>query len=450
MRPLISHKSGPLKGRVRVPGDKSISHRALMLGASAVGQTRIFGLLEAEDVLRTYAALDAMGVDIDVEVLSTGERIWRVHGVGVGGLAEPATVLDLGNSGTAARLIAGLVAAQPLTAVITGDASLNARPMSRVIEPLTRMGARFEARSGGRLPLAILGTDQTIPIVHEMPVASAQVKSAVLLAGLNTFGTTTVIERDASRDHTEHLLRHFGAEVTVENLSDGRTAVSVAGQPELTARSVRVPGDVSSAAFLIVAALTRPGSTLTLESVGVNPLRSGLLETLEEMGARLTFEDRRIEAGEPVADLIVEHSRLRGVDVPPERAPRMIDEYPILAVAAACADGPTRMRGIGELRVKESDRLAAMARGLAACSVAVEAGADSLTVLGRGYAPSGGAVVTTGLDHRIAMSFLVLGMVTEAAVAIDDAGPIDTSFPGFVDLLNRCGARIAERGAARP
>lgn len=420
-----------------MPGDKSISHRALMFGALAVGETVIEGLLEGEDVLRTAAAMRALGARAE----RGADGVWRVRGRGVGGLAEPDDVLDMGNAGTGARLLMGLLASHRVTAILTGDASLRRRPMGRVAAPLRLMGAEFVARGGDRLPLAVLGTAEPMPITYRLPVPSAQVKSAVLLAGLNTPGETTVIEPEPTRDHTELMLRHYGATVRVEQLPEGR-AVTVEGQPEITGRAVRVPADPSSAAFPIVAALIRPGSRVVLPGVGLNPHRIGLIDTLREMGADIAVANARIEAGEPVADLTVEAGELAGVDVPPERAPSMIDEYPVLAIAAACAKGRTTMRGLAELRVKESDRLAAVADGLAACGVEVEAGEDSLTVHGTGKRPRGGATVASGLDHRIAMSFLVLGMAAEAPVGVDDAGPIETSFPGFAPLMNRLGARI--------
>ncbi|MBI1209720.1 MAG: 3-phosphoshikimate 1-carboxyvinyltransferase [Azospirillum sp.] len=442
LKPLRSAASGPLSGRVRVPGDKSISHRALMLGAVAIGTTEIEGLLEGEDVLHTAAAMRALGAGLE----RGGNGVWRVQGVGVGGLLEPAQVLDMGNSGTAARLLIGLVAGHPITTFFTGDASLNRRPMARVITPLERVGASFVGRSGGRLPLAVIGAERAVPIVYRLPVASAQVKSAILFAGLNAAGTTTVIEPEPTRDHSELMLRHFGARVTVERQADGALAVSLDGQPELTARPVAVPADPSSAAFPAVAAAIRPGSEITLTGVGLNPRRTGLYQTLVEMGADITFENRREQAGEPVADLRVRASELRGVEVPPERAPSMIDEYPVLAVAAACAHGTTVMRGLAELRVKESDRLAMIADGLAACGVAVEAGPDSLVVYGTGAPPPGGATVATAMDHRIAMSFLVLGLASSAPVTIDDGRFIDTSFPGFVGLINGLGGGIEAVG----
>ncbi len=420
-----------------MPGDKSISHRALMFGALAVGETVIEGLLEGEDVLRTAAAMRALGARAE----RGADGVWCVRGRGVGGLAEPDDVLDMGNAGTGARLLMGLLASHRVTAILTGDASLRRRPMGRVVAPLRLMGAEFVARGGDRLPLAVLGTAEPMPITYRLPVPSAQVKSAVLLAGLNTPGETTVIEPEPTRDHTELMLRHYGATVRVEQLPEGR-AVTVEGQPEITGRAVRVPADPSSAAFPIVAALIRPGSRVVLPGVGLNPHRIGLIDTLREMGADIAVANARTEAGEPVADLTVEAGELAGVDVPPERAPSMIDEYPVLAIAAACAKGRTTMRGLAELRVKESDRLAAVADGLAACGVEVEAGEDSLIVHGTGKRPRGGATVPSGLDHRIAMSFLVLGMAAEAPVGVDDAGPIETSFPGFAPLMNRLGARI--------
>lgn len=441
-RPLRSRAAGAMTGTVEVPGDKSISHRSLMLGALAVGRTEIRGLLEGEDVLRTAAAMRLLGAEVE----GAGDGSWRVHGVGVGGLCEPAQVLDMGNSGTAARLMMGLIASHPMTAVFTGDASLNRRPMARVTEPLARFGAQFVGRSGGRLPLAVIGTESPVPVTYRLPVASAQVKSAILLAGLNTPGITTVIESEPTRDHTELMLRHFGAEVSVETLPDGARSIAVTGQPELVARDIRVPGDPSSAAFPVVAALLRPGSDITIRGVGTNPNRTGLYRTLVEMGADITFENPRVEGGEPVADLRVRHGTLTGIEVPPDRAPSMIDEYPILAVAAACAQGTTRMTGLAELRVKESDRLSAMAAGLTACGVKVEAGPDSLTVHGTGRPPAGGVRIETLLDHRIAMSFLVLGTASGDPVDVDDGTFIDTSFPGFVALMNGLGARIGDAG----
>lgn len=439
MNPMMSIAAGPLTGPVNIPGDKSISHRALILGASAVGETRIRNLLEAEDVLATAEAMRRLGA-----IVEPGGHGWSVFGRGVGGLAEPEAVLDMGNSGTGARLVMGLVASHPFITFFAGDASLSARPMRRVIDPLSQVGASFWSRSEDRLPLAIRGTEAPLPIVYTLPVASAQVKSAVLLAGLNAPGQTTVIEPKPTRDHTERMLAHFGAEVRIEDLADGGRRITLTGQPEITGRDVVVPGDISSAAFPLVAALLTPGSRVTINGIGINPLRAGLLETLAEMGARLETVNHRTESGEPVADLNVEASPLTGVSVPPHRVPAMIDEFPILAVAAACAAGATRMHGLGELRVKESDRLAAIADGLAACGVAIEAGPDWLVIHGAGGPPPGGGLVSVNMDHRIAMAFLVLGMVGQNPVRVDDGTSIATSFPEFVPLMNGLGARIFE------
>jgi 3-phosphoshikimate 1-carboxyvinyltransferase len=421
-----------------------MSHRALMLGALALGETTVQGLLEGEDVLATAAALRQLGAGIDHErdagPLSGG--LWRIRGFGVGGAREPSDVLELGNSGTSARLLAGILASHPFTSFMTGDASLRRRPMRRVIEPLSRMGARFEGRDGGRLPLAVIGTDEMVPIEYRLPVASAQVKSAILLAGLNTAGETTVIEPEATRDHTERMLRHFGAEVRVTAAGNDGRRITVVGWPELKGRDIVVPGDPSSAAFAVVAAAIRPGSDVTVENVGVNPLRAGLYQTLRDMGADIVFENQREVGGEPVADLHVRGGALKGVDVPSERAPSMIDEYPILAVAAACARGTTRMLGLGELRAKESDRLASVSAGLLGNGVKHEMGAADLVVHGTGAPPAGGGLVQTHLDHRIAMSFLVLGLAAREPVSVDDGSPIDTSFPGFAALMNGLGAQI--------
>ena len=449
MRPLTAQPSEALNGSAQIPGDKSISHRALMIAALAVGETEIRGLLEGEDVLRTAEAMTALGA----EIVRDEDGAWRVWGRGLGGLTAPEGVLDLGNSGTGARLLMGVLAGHPVTATLTGDASLRARPMGRVIAPLGEMGARFAARDGGRLPLTMTGAARPSPLRYRLPVASAQVKSAILLAGLNAPGRTTVIEPAPTRDHSELMLRHFGAEVLVEETEEGR-AIAVTGQPELAGRPVAVPADPSSAAFAAVAALILPGSELRLPGVGINPHRAGLYQTLQEMGAALSFENRREPAGEPVADLVARAGPLEGVEVPATRAPSMIDDYPVLAVAAACARGRTVMRGLGELRVKESDRLAAVARGLAACGVEVEEAADSLVVHGQGgqgggqgnRRPPGGATIETGLDHRIAMSFLVLGLAAERPVTIDDGATIETSFPGFAKLMTGLGAKI-EAGA---
>jgi len=434
---LRAAPSEPLRGDVPVPGDKSISHRALMLGGLAIGTTEIRGLLLGADVRATAAAMESLGVAIEREA-----TVWRVHGQGVGGLVEPPDVLDLGNSGTSARLLLGVLTGLPGTAILTGDESLRRRPMNRVTRPLTEMGARFMGRTGERLPLAIAGRAEPMPLDYALPVASAQVKSAVLLAGLAAPGVTRVLEPQDTRDHTERMLRAFGAEVTVTR-EDGGRRTRLVGQPELTGRAITVPADPSSAAFPLVAALLVPGSSLRLPGIGINPHRTGLLTTLREMGAALRLEDERDSGGEPVADLVAEAGPLRGVEVPAERAPSMIDEYPVLAMAAACAEGRTVMHGVGELRVKESDRLAAVAEGLAACGVAVESGPDWLAVAGCGGPPPGGARIATRLDHRIAMSFLVLGLAARDAVSVDDAGPIGTSFPGFVETLRAVGADLA-------
>ncbi|MBB5694319.1 3-phosphoshikimate 1-carboxyvinyltransferase [Roseomonas pecuniae] len=420
-----------LKGRIGVPGDKSVSHRALMFGALAVGTTEITGLLEGEDVLRTAAAMRALGAEVE----RLGEGHWRVAGRGVGGLVEPADVLDMGNSGTAARLICGLLAGHPLFAVLTGDASLRRRPMRRVTEPLLATGARFTGRAGGRLPLAVEGAAEPMPLDYEVPVPSAQVKSALLLAGLCARGTTRVTEREATRDHTENMLRHFGATVRVA-AEGNRRVIELEGQPELRAAPVAVPADPSSAAFPLVAALLVPGSEVTVAGVGLNPLRTGLFDTLREMGGGLSVTNARVEGGEPVGDLTASFSALRGVDVPASRAPSMIDEYPVLAVAAAFARGTSRFRGLAELRVKESDRLAATVALLAANGVRAEVEGDDLIIARDGAPAPGGGTVETHMDHRIAMSALVMGLASTRPVAVDDTGFIDTSFPGFTGLMN--------------
>jgi 3-phosphoshikimate 1-carboxyvinyltransferase len=446
VEPAKAEPGAPLRGETGVPGDKSISHRALMFGGLAVGETRVRGLLEGEDVLRTAAAMRQMGA----EIVKEPDGTWRARGRGVGALVEPADVLDLGNAGTGARLLMGLVAAHPIFAVFTGDASLRRRPMGRVTTPLARMGARFEHRGQAEgkvlLPLAVIGARDPMPIEYALPVASAQVKSAVLLAGLNAPGKTTTIEKERTRDHTERMLRHFGAEVVVET-KDGLTRATVTGRPELTGREVIVPGDPSSAAFPLVAGLIVPGSEVTVRGVGLNPLRTGLFQTLREMGATLDLSDKRDQAGEEVGDLCARFSNLKGVEVPAARAPSMIDEYPILAVAASCATGRTVMRGLHELRVKESDRLSAIARGLAACGVSATIDGDDLIVEGSGGPPPGqkpgDAPIAANLDHRIAMSFLVMGLASRNAVAIDDAATIATSFPDFLPLVRRLGGRVS-------
>jgi len=430
--PLLARRPGAgLTGSHAVPGDKSISHRALMFGALAIGTTEISGLLEGEDVMRTAAAMRALGATVE----QGAPGAWRVAGRGLGGLVEPADVLDMGNSGTAARLLCGLLAGHPLFAVMTGDASLRRRPMRRVTEPLSLVGATFWTREGGRLPLAVRGATDPLPLDYRLPVASAQVKSACLLAGLCARGTTRVIEPAPTRDHTENMLRHFGARIEVADTPQGRV-IELSGQPELAAAPIKVPGDPSSAAFLMVAALLVPGSRLTLRNIGLNPLRTGLFLTLTEMGARLTIVDRRLEGGEEVGDILVEAGPLRAVEVPPERAPSMIDEYPILAVAAAAAEGQTRMRGLAELRVKESDRLAATAAMLTANGIAATIDGDDLLVEGQSGGIPGGGRVVTHMDHRLAMSALIMGLAARQPVSVDDAAFIETSFPGFAALVN--------------
>ena len=437
--PMKTAASGPLSGLAEVPGDKSISHRALILGAMAVGETRITGLLEGEDVLDTARAMRALGA----EVTRDDDGTWHVHGVGVGGFAEPDQVIDCGNSGTGVRLIMGAMATCPITATFTGDASLTKRPMARVTDPLALFGTRAVGRAGGRLPMTIQGAADPVPVRYTVPVPSAQVKSAVLLAGLNAPGQTQVIEKEATRDHTERMLAGFGAKVTTEQTDEGRV-ITLTGQPELKPQVIAVPRDPSSAAFPVCAALIVPGSDVLVPGIGLNPTRAGLFTTLREMGAELTYENEREEGGEPVADLRARYSPdMTGISVPPERAASMIDEYPVLSVVAACASGKTLMTGVRELRVKESDRINAMAVGLRACGVSVEEGEDwwEVTGLGAGNVP-GGATCASHLDHRIAMSFLVLGMAAQNPVAVDDGGPIATSFPVFEPLMATLGAQI--------
>lgn len=437
--PLTARRSGALKGRVRVPGDKSISHRALIVGALTVGETRISGLLEGEDVLNTGKAMAALGAT--VERLGAGE--WRVHGVGVGGFREPSGVLDFGNSATGCRLAMGAVAGCPIAATFDGDASLRKRPMRRILDPMALIGARVVSEvDGGRLPVTLQGARDPVPILYRTPVPSAQVKSAVLLAGLAAPGATTVIESEASRDHTERLLVHFGAEVKVEPDGEHGRRITLTGEPELEPAPVVVPADPSSAAFPMVAALIVPGSDVMLTDVMTNPLRTGLILTLREMGAAIEAVNVRCDAGEELADFHVRASALKGVDVPAARAPSMIDEYPVLAVAAACADGTTRMRGLKELRVKESDRLAAVAEGLRANGVAVDIDGDDLIVQGKGR-PGGGGQVAARMDHRIAMSFLVMGLATDKPVGVDDTSFIATSFPSFVSMMRALGGEYS-------
>ncbi|GAA6201920.1 3-phosphoshikimate 1-carboxyvinyltransferase [Aquicoccus sp. SU-CL01552] len=442
--PMKTAASGPLSGVAEVPGDKSISHRALILGAMAVGETRITGLLEGEDVLDTAKAMRAFGA----EVTRDDDGTWHVHGVGVGGFAEPTQVIDCGNSGTGVRLIMGAMATCPITATFTGDASLTKRPMARVTDPLALFGTRAVGRAGGRLPMTIQGATDPVPVRYTVPVPSAQVKSAVLLAGLNAPGQTVVIEKEATRDHTERMLAGFGAEVTSEQTDESRV-ITLTGQPELKPQVIAVPRDPSSAAFPVCAALIVPGSDVLVPGIGLNPTRAGLFTTLREMGADLTYENEREEGGEPVADLRARYSPdMKGIHVPPERAASMIDEYPVLSVVAACASGKTLMTGVRELRVKESDRIEAMATGLRACGVSVEEGEDwwEVTGLGAGNVP-GGATCASHLDHRIAMSFLVLGMAAQQPVAVDDGGPIATSFPVFEPLMAALGARVERTGS---
>jgi 3-phosphoshikimate 1-carboxyvinyltransferase len=427
----------PLSGTVTVPGDKSISHRALMLSALAVGESRVEGLLEGEDVLATAGALRAMGADI----VRDDAGVWHIHGVGVGGLLQPETALEMGNSGTSTRLLMGLLASHDLTATFTGDASLSRRPMGRVIAPLGLMGAQFTATPGGRLPLTMRGLCPAIPIEYRLPVASAQVKSAVLLAGLNAPGITRVIEPVPTRDHSERMLKGFGAQLDVEIEADGTRIISLTGEAELMPRNIIVPGDPSSAAFPMVAALLVPGSQVTIANVGINPTRAGLIDLLREMGGAVELTDMREVGGEPVADIVVTASVLRGVEPDPARAPSMIDEYPVAFIAAALAEGRSTFRGLEELRVKESDRLAAMATGLRLIGARVEELADGLIIDGTGGEPlQGGGPVATLLDHRIAMSFAVAGLVSRDGVTIDDMRPVATSFPGFTALLRTLGA----------
>lgn len=438
-QPMKSRKSGPLKGVAAVPGDKSISHRSLIFGAMAVGETKISGLLEGQDVLDTASAMRAFGAT----VTRHGEGAWTVNGVGVGGFREPADVIDCGNSGTGVRLIMGTMATTPITATFTGDASLRKRPMGRVTDPLSLFGTRAYGRHGGRLPMTIVGAANPVPVRYALPVASAQVKSAVLLAGLNAPGETVVIEKEPTRDHSERMLVGFGAKLVVDRTSDGHV-ITLTGQPELRPQTVAVPRDPSSAAFPVCAALIVEGSDILVPGVSQNLTRNGLYLTLVEMGAEIEFQNPREEGGEPVADLRVRFSgNMKGIEVPPERAPSMIDEYPVLSVVAAFATGKTVMRGVKELRVKESDRIDAMARGLEACGVRIEEDEDTLIVhgMGPGGVP-GAATCATQIDHRIAMSFLVCGLASKAPVGVDDGSPIQTSFPIFESLMQGLGAEI--------
>ena len=435
MRPRRFAATGPLKGRIRVPGDKSISHRSLMLSALAVGESRVTGLLEGEDVLATAAAMRAMGAQIE----RTEAAEWVIHGVGVGSLLQPQAALDMGNSGTSTRLLMGLVASHPITACFVGDASLSKRPMKRVTDPLSLMGAAFTTSPGERLPLMLTGASPAVPIEYRLPVASAQVKSAVLLAGLNTPGITTVIEPIPTRDHSERMLKGFGAELTVETCSSGTRTIRIRGEAELKPQRIEVPGDPSSAAFFIVAALIVPGSELVIENVGLNATRAGLIDVLRQMGGDITEQNSREVGGEPVADLLVRHSPLKGIDVDPVVVPSMVDEFPVFFVAAALAEGRTVTTGLEELRVKESDRIAVMAAALTAAGARVQETEDGLIIEGTGgeSLPGGNAQpVATHLDHRIAMSMAVAGLASKAGVEVDDTRPIATSFPAFEALLD--------------
>ncbi len=437
--PMTSHKCTGLSGVVEVPGDKSISHRSLIFGAMALGKTEISGLLEGQDVLDTAKAMEAFGAS----VTNHGDGNWTVHGVGVGGFSEPDGVIDCGNSGTGVRLIMGAMATHDMTATFTGDASLNKRPMARVTDPIALFGAEAYGRKGGRLPMTIVGAKHPVPVRYTVPMPSAQVKSAVMLAGLNAPGETVIIEKEATRDHTERMLVGFGAEVDVEITAEGRV-ITLRGYPELKPQTISVPRDPSSAAFPVCAALITEGSDILVPNIGLNPTRAGLYTTLREMGADLVFENERLEGGEPVADLRAKFSpNMKGIEVPPERAASMIDEYPILSVVASFAEGETIMRGVKELRVKESDRIDAMAKGLRANGMDIDEGEDWWIIHGKGMGNvPGGGLAETFLDHRIAMSFLTLGMGSEKPVHIDDGGPIVTSFPNFEPLMSALGAKL--------
>ncbi len=437
-KPAISRQSANLAGVVSIPGDKSISHRSFMFGGLASGETRITGLLEGEDVINTGKAMSAMGA----KIRKLGD-VWIIHGTGNGCLLEPQAPLDFGNAGTGARLTMGLVGVYDMKTTFIGDASLQSRPMKRVLDPLRLMGVQVEATEGDRMPLTLHGPRIAAPISYRVPMASAQVKSAVLLAGLNTPGITTVIEPVMTRDHTEKMLKGFGASLDVETDAEGVRHIRIEGQGKLTGQNIDVPGDPSSTAFPLVAALIAPGSDITIKNVLMNPTRTGLILTLQEMGGRIDILDPRLAGGEDVADLRVRGSELKGVNVPAERAPSMIDEYPVLAVAASFAEGETVMNGLEELRVKESDRLAAVARGLEANGVDCTEGKETLSVRGRpGGKGVGGGTVKTHLDHRIAMAFLVMGLAAEKPVTIDDASMIATSFPEFMGLMTGLGAQI--------
>ena len=438
MTSIIANLSTNLTGSITIAGDKSISHRSIILGALSIGETTVDGLLESQDILATISAMQAFGAEIEKKA----DKKWHINGLGVGGLDEPEKVLDLGNSGTGVRLILGVAAGNPITSFFSGDESLSRRPMARVLKPLEMMGASFTSRTGGLLPLSCTGPQTLQPIDYSLPVASAQVKSAILLAGLNTPGKTIVREPTPTRDHTERMLKQFGSEISIETDEESQNIITLEGETELKGQDIFVPGDPSSAAFPMVAGILTEGSRVEIKNVGINPLRFGLFEILNEMGAKTELIQKHDGVGEPIADIVVKTSKLKGVTVPASIAPRMIDEYPILAVAAACASGTTRMLGLQELRVKESDRLAAMANGLKACGVTVEETSDSLTVHGTGGQIEGGARIQTQLDHRIAMSFLTLGLRAKNPIIIDNGTTINTSFPGFVETMKSLGANL--------
>ena len=440
---LISYASHALSGQVDIPGDKSVSHRSLMLGGVAVGQTRVSGLLRGEDVLSTLNAMRALGVSITEE--ENGDVV--IDGVGPYGLRAPEGDLDLGNAGTGVRLLMGLVAGQPLTATFTGDESLSVRPMRRITDPLGLMGADVTTAEGGLLPVTITGSETPLAIDYSPPVASAQIKSAILLAGLNARGTTIIREPHISRDHTESMLRHFGAEVSQEITDDGQHIVQLTGEATLRAADILVPRDPSSAAFAMVAALITKGSDITLPAIGMNPQRTGLILTLQEMGGDITLSNERVEGGEPVADMRVRSSALRAITVPAMRAASMIDEYPILSVAAAAAEGTTHMPGVAELRVKETDRISVMAEGLKKNGISVSETDDSMSVEGNRAAITGGVEIDSCHDHRIAMSFLTLGLISQKPITVSNIATIATSFPGFASLMTKMGADIRQPGA---
>ena len=438
MASITASLSTNLTGSIKIAGDKSISHRSIILGALSIGETTVDGLLESQDILATISAMQAFGVEIEKKA----DNKWHINGLGVGGLDEPKKVLDLGNSGTGVRLLLGVAAGNPITSFFSGDESLSSRPMARVLKPLEMMGASFTSRIGGLLPISCTGPQTLQPIDYSLPVASAQVKSAILLAGLNTPGKTIVREPTPTRDHTERMLKQFGSEISIETDDESQNIITLKGESELTGQDIVVPGDPSSAAFPMVAGILAEDSRIEIKNVGINPLRFGLFEILNEMGAKTELIQKHDGMGEPIADIVVKTSKLKGVTVPASIAPRMIDEYPILAVAAACASGTTRMFGLQELRVKESDRLAAMANGLKACGVTVEETSDSLTVHGSGGQIEGGARIQTQLDHRIAMSFLTLGLKAKNPISIDNGTTINTSFPGFVETMKSLGANL--------